>query len=162
PSSVVLELADALAPYLGAAASSADALAQLTVRHPLHRFGGDSPTAVRERWAVTVRDALRAHLRGSGHAVPDEDGMLALLAHPSQGALRDALAVVEAPDGFVAAPTAQTVTLANLRAFLESPIQAWAQAVLELDELPDDAVIDHADEPFHVDKPQRALLLREV
>ena len=38
PSSIVLELCDALAPYLGAA-SSRDALAALTVRHPLHRYG---------------------------------------------------------------------------------------------------------------------------
>src|SRR5262249_48615853 len=35
PSSIVLELADALAPYLGAG-SSRDALARITVRHPLH------------------------------------------------------------------------------------------------------------------------------
>ena len=32
------------------------------------------------------------------------------------------------------------LSLANLRAFLESPVQAWAQAVLGLDELPDDDV----------------------
>src|SRR5262249_47701240 len=38
PSSIVLELCDALAPYLGAA-SSRDALAAITVRHPLHRPG---------------------------------------------------------------------------------------------------------------------------
>ncbi|HEX4421271.1 MAG TPA: exodeoxyribonuclease V subunit gamma, partial [Kofleriaceae bacterium] len=38
PSSIVLELADALAPYLGAR-SSREALAAMTVRHPLHRHG---------------------------------------------------------------------------------------------------------------------------
>ena len=63
------------------------ALAQLTTRYPLHRFGaatrGLPPAIARERWAVRVRDALRAHLRANGHPVPDEDGMLALLAHPS-------------------------------------------------------------------------------
>src|SRR6185295_10477479 len=42
PSSIVLELADALAPYLGAA-SSAEALAAMTVRHPLHRHGRLEP-----------------------------------------------------------------------------------------------------------------------
>src|SRR5262249_34951227 len=49
-----------------------------------------------------------------------------------------------------------------LRTFIEYPIQAWAQAVLGLDELPDDSVIDDSDEPFHVDRPLRAQLLRDV
>ena len=167
PSSVVLELADALAPYMGAASSRA-ALDAMTTRHPLHRFGEgggprvDIPPAVaRERWAIRVRDAVRAELRSHGHPVPEEDGMLQLLAHPQLGELRAALGIADAT---AVAPTASSrpLSIANLRSFLESPIQAWAQAVLGLDELPDDAVIDHSDEPFHVDRPARAVLLREV
>jgi exodeoxyribonuclease V gamma subunit len=162
PSAVVLELADSLAPYIGAA-SSKDALAALSRRVPLHRFGGDAlpPAALREQWAVRVRDAIRAQLRAAGRAVPDDDGMLALLAHDSLSELRGELGIVDAPDA-APGPPARPLSLANVRSFLEWPVQAWAQAVLGLDELPDEAVIDRSDEPFHVDRPARATLLREV
>ncbi len=165
PSSVVLELADALAPYLGAA-SSRDALAAITERHALHRHADPGaaprPAIARERWAAEVRDAVRAYLVAAGHPVPDEDGLLALLVHPAQAELRRALALVEAPPA--AAPTGgpRPLSLANLRGFLEHPIQAWAQVVLGLHELPDDAAAQNSDEPFHVERPARATLLREV
>ncbi|HEY5920567.1 MAG TPA: exodeoxyribonuclease V subunit gamma [Kofleriaceae bacterium] len=164
PSSAILELADALAPYLGAP-SSKHALDQITTRFPLHRFNADAalpPAIVRERWALRVRDALRAHLRANGHPVPDEDGMLALLEHDRLAELRGALGIVAAPVTLPPAPPVRPLSIANLRAFLEAPVQAWAQAVLGLDELPDDAVIEHSDEPFVVDRPLRAVLLREV
>ncbi|MEO6776779.1 MAG: exodeoxyribonuclease V subunit gamma [Kofleriaceae bacterium] len=167
PSSVVMELADALAPYL-AAGSSRATLDALTVREPLHRWGAPAagrdlpPTIGRERWAARVRDAIRAHLRANGHPIPDADGMLALLAHPAHARLRDELGIVDALPAPPPLPARRQLSIANLRAFLESPIQAWAQAVLDLDDLPDDAVIDHSDEPFHVEKPARAVLLREV
>jgi len=112
---------------------------------------------------VAVRDALRAHLRAAGRTIPDEDGQLALLAHPAQAALRAALGVVDPPPP--APPTAgatRPLTIANLRGFLEYPIQAWAQAVLGLDELPDDEALEHSDEPFHLGRAERAVLLREV
>jgi exodeoxyribonuclease V gamma subunit len=163
PSSVVLELADALAPYLGAA-SSRDALAAITRHHPLHRFGETSPVPpaiARERWAVNVRDALRAHLRAGGHAIPDEDGVMELLAHPAQARLRAELGIVPAPEA-VAPASSRPVSIASLRTFLRYPVQAWAQAVLGLDELPDDAVADTSDEPFQLDRPERVELLREV
>ncbi len=160
PSSVVMELGDALAPYLGATSSRA-ALELLTVKEPLHRWGRTDGNA-RERWAVRVRDAVRAHLRSHQHPIPDADGMLALLAHPSLAPLRAELGIVDALPQPPAPPGRRQLSIANLRAFLESPVQAWAQAVLDLDELPDDAVIDHSDEPFHVEKPARAVLLREV
>jgi exodeoxyribonuclease V gamma subunit len=165
PSSVVLELADAMAPYLGAA-SSREALARMTVRHPLHRYGAGGPAHLpaiaRERWGCQVRDALRAHLRASGQPVPDEEGQLALLAHPTQSALRGQLGVVEAPPLPPPAQTTRALTVANLRGFLEYPVQAWAQAVLGLDELPDDEALEHSDEPFHLSRAERAVLLREV
>ncbi|MFN0246898.1 MAG: exodeoxyribonuclease V subunit gamma [Kofleriaceae bacterium] len=219
PSSVVLELADALAPYVGAAASR-DALERMTVRVPLHRFGsmgsgtarsagssgagagtgsstvvapggvgssgvasarsngvGSSgpvsatngggeldvaPAAVRKRWACTVRDAVRAHLRAAKLPIPDEDGLLALLGHPALADLRAALGVISAPPAVTATAVSRSVAIANLRDFLESPVQAWAQAVLGLGELPDDATQEHSDEPFHLDRPERATLLREV
>lgn len=161
PSSVVLELADALAPYVGAP-SSREALELMTQRQPLHRWSGDAtlpPGVVREQWAVRVRDALRAHLRGRGWAIPDEDGVHALL--DAQPALRAALGLVDAPPA-PPAVTARPVALTTLRGFLESPIQAWAQAVLGLAELADEEAIEHSDEPFDVDAKARALVLREV
>ncbi|HET9624968.1 MAG TPA: exodeoxyribonuclease V subunit gamma [Kofleriaceae bacterium] len=171
PSSIVLELADALAPYLGAA-SSQDALAQMTVRHPLHRHGGPgagssadaavAPAIARERWGVAVRDAVRRHLRAASQPIPDEDGQLALLAHPAQAGLRAQRGMVDAPALAAAAATTRPLTIANLRGFLEYPIQAWAQAVLGLDELPDDEAIEHSDEPFHLTRAERARLLRDV
>jgi exodeoxyribonuclease V gamma subunit len=165
PSSVVLELADALAPYLGAASSKA-ALEKLTTRYPLHRFSAPDaklpPAVICERWAVRTRDALRAHLRAGGHPVPDEDGMLALLADPHLDELRRALGIVEAPATLPPPPPIRPLSLANVRKFLEAPVQAWAQSVLGLDEVADDTELEHSDEPFHVDKPARAVLLREV
>ncbi|HTR52609.1 MAG TPA: exodeoxyribonuclease V subunit gamma [Kofleriaceae bacterium] len=162
PSSVVLELADALAPYLADdVVSSRTALARISRRVALHRHadGGALPPVVeRERWAARVRDAARAHLRARGHDVPDEDGMLALVPAP----LRDALGLVAAPDERATAAPDRPISLASLRAFLESPVQAWAQVVLGLDELPDGETIDHSDEPFHLDRPTRAQMLREV
>ncbi|HEY5944505.1 MAG TPA: hypothetical protein VIV40_03400, partial [Kofleriaceae bacterium] len=120
------------------------------------------PAVIRERWAARVRDAIRGHLRGHGYPVPDEDGMLALLGHDQLTELRAALGIVAAPVTLPPAPPIRPLSIANLRAFLEAPVQAWAQAVLGLDELPDDDVIEHSDEPFVVDRPARAVLLREV
>ncbi|HEY3802284.1 MAG TPA: exodeoxyribonuclease V subunit gamma [Kofleriaceae bacterium] len=166
PSSVVLELADALAPYVGAA-SSRDALEQLTIHEPLHRWSGDDPlpAAARARWAVRVRDAIHANLRAAGHPIPDADGMLALLRagdRPELAALRSELGIVDSLPEPPPPPAQRQLSLASLRSFLESPVQAWAQTVLDLDELPDDTVVDHSDEPFHVERPARAILLREV
>jgi len=161
PSSIVLELADALAPYLGAA-SSREALESITTRFPLHRFGTIAAASIREHWACDVRDGLRAHLRAAGHPIPDEDGQLALLAHPTQVGLREALAVGDALPAAPATRSSRPLTISNLRGFLEYPVQAWAQAVLGLDELPDDASEEHDNEPFHLERPQRAVLLRDV
>nr|HEX4313722.1 exodeoxyribonuclease V subunit gamma [Kofleriaceae bacterium] len=173
PSSVVLELADALAPYLGAP-SSKDALATITTRFPLHRHsalagdsssGGVRPAVARERWAAGVREQLRAYLVARGEPVPDEDGLLALLAHPAQASLRAALGLVEPPEPAVASARgaqARPVSVTTLRGFLEAPVQAWASSVLGIDEVPDDDAREHSDEPFHVDKPTRTVLLRDV
>jgi hypothetical protein len=205
PSSVVLELADALAPYLGAPTGRA-ALEAMTERHPLHRFSvedlASSAAALRERWAVRVRDSISGWLRARGFPVPGPEGMLALLDHPAMDSLRAELGIVapagasdpvvdpsvaglsidlrtppgvlrappqaglsidlRTPAGVLCAPPKATLSIAQLRLFLESPIQAWAQTVLDLDELPNDSALDHSDEPFHVERPRRAVVLREV
>ncbi|MEZ4360450.1 MAG: exodeoxyribonuclease V subunit gamma [Kofleriaceae bacterium] len=194
PSSVIIELADALAPYLGAA-SGAEALARVTATHPLHRFdprydgGGDvggppltpsaAPATARERWAWRVREALVAHLRERGAAVPDEDRLLQVLAATGQPALArlagdigvvattgDAARAEEAPAAPRGARTkaaaVRTVGLSTLRDFLEYPAQAWAHAVLGLDELEDELLLERSDEPFSVGAAERAVMLREV
>ncbi len=165
PSSVVLELADALAPYLGAP-SSRDALARITRREPLHRFGGDGPGIVpaiaRERWACQIRDQVRGHLRANGHNIPDEDGLFSLLSHESQTPLRASLGIVEPPAQTASIATSRGITIPNLRTFLEYPVQAWAAVVLGLDELPDEDRAEHSDEPFQLDRGSRATLLRNV
>jgi len=81
---------------------------------------------------------------------------------PDLAPLRAELGIVDGLPAEPAPPAQRQLSIANLRAFLESPVQAWAQAVLDLDELPDDTIVDHSDEPFHVERPARALLLREV
>ncbi len=75
---------------------------------------------------------------------------------------RLALGVEDAPPRAQTSALSRPLTIANLRGFLEHPIQAWAQAVLGLDELPDDQAAEHSEEPFHLDRPDRAVLLREV
>jgi hypothetical protein len=77
-------------------------------------------------------------------------------------ALRGELGLADAPADRAASVLDRPLSLASLRSFLEAPVQAWAQVVLGLDELPDGEVLDRSDEPFHVDRPTRALLLREV
>jgi exodeoxyribonuclease V gamma subunit len=167
PSATVLELADALAPYLGAT-SSQGALAAIARRAPLHRFTApadapDLPPAIaRERWAAGARDAIRTHLRGRGIAVPDDDGMLAALSHPSLAALRDELGLAATPTPAGPTLTRTAIPLSSAREFLVSPVQAWAQVVLDLDDLPDDARVERSDEPFHVDRADRAIVLRDV
>lgn len=193
PSSVVLELADALAPYVGAT-SSREAIEVLTQRQPLHRFlaQGETlpPEVARERWAVRVREAICNWLRARDYPVPNADGMLALLAHPSLTELRAELGMADtavatpasgsaggvrpqlsaAGDALEPRATVRSssrepptaISIAQIRRFLESPIQAWAKLVLDLDDIPDDAAVDHSEEPFAVERPTRAVLLREV
>jgi exodeoxyribonuclease V gamma subunit len=173
PSSVVLELADALAPYLGAPSSQA-ALAALTERHPLHRFSPRydadaalplppplAPAARRERWAAAARAAIAAHLRAAGAAVPDEEALRSLILAADQPALQAVLALAPLPAAPRRAPR-HTLGLRVLRTFLESPIQAWASAVLGLDELPEEDPVAHSDEPFDLEPKDRAPLLREI
>lgn len=110
PSSVIVELSDSIAPYVGAA-SGGEALAMLTQTHPLHRFdrryaergGRERLTASaaagtpRELWARQVREELVAHLRAKGSPVPDEDRLLQVLSAaevPALAALAEDIGIV--------------------------------------------------------------------
>jgi exodeoxyribonuclease V gamma subunit len=174
PSSVVVELADAVAPYLGVA-SAPDALQVLTVVHPLRRWSTRylhderltaplAPSVGRERWAARTRDLLIDHLRRTGGAVPEPAQLRRLFAEADHAGLRRALGL-DATDGV--APAAGddapiVLSLATLRRFLESPIQAWAQAVLRLDDDDDEDLIRREDEPFGTGSAERAGLLRDA
>src|SRR5262249_59299239 len=118
----------------GGGEGGGDALAATPGRPPLHRHGDTVlagrppvlPAAIpavipaigRERWGVAVRDALRKHLRAAGRPIPDEDGQLALLAHPAQAALRAQLGIMDAPAAAPVAAMTRPLTIANLRGFL--------------------------------------------
>ncbi len=179
PSSVIHELAEMLAPYLGDPTAAAT-LARLTVRHPLRRWDdayladprlvpSASPAAVRERHAAAVRGALDVHLRGVDRAAPDAARLRELLALPELMTLRRELRL-DLADGVPPVPDDDdapvTISLAMLRKFLESPVQAWAQVVLRLqgnaydDELAEAA--EREDEPFDADALERSMLLRET
>jgi exodeoxyribonuclease V gamma subunit len=174
PSSVVVELADALAPYLGLA-SAPKALARLTVVHPLRRWSPRyqqesaltpplAPAVGRERWAARTRDLLVDHLRRTGGSVPEPAQLRRLLAEADQVGLRRALAL-DVTDGVVPAAGDDApilLSLSTLRRFLESPIQAWAQAVLRLDDDDDEDLIRREDEPFGTGSAERAGLLRDA
>ncbi len=163
PSSVIHELAEQLEPYVGKLP---------TFEHPLRRWDDGptssvAPAAVRERHAVEVRQSLDAHLRSVGRSAPDAPRLRELLAAPELEHVRAALRL-DLIDG-VAAPADDdapiVLSLATLRGFLESPVQAWARTVLRLEagESDEDAeAADREDEPFDVDGRDRASALREA
>jgi exodeoxyribonuclease V gamma subunit len=159
PSSLVLELADALTPYLGVG-SSRDTLAAITRRVPLHRA---AEASAHERWAASVRDALHAQLRARDLPIPDEDELVDLIADGALPALRDQLGLPWTTDAPASPKPPRTLSLATLRAFLESPVQAWGRATLGLDDDDDrDEVLERSNEPFQLDRPLRASLLRDT
>ena len=157
PGSVVHELAEMLAPYLGVAPTAA--LAALTARAPLHRFddAGD-PLAERERYAAGVRHALDAAARARDQRVPPPRALTAALA--SRGELARALGLGH---GALPPPVDDgplVVRLTHLRAFLESAPQGWAKAVLALYDDDSEESVEHDEEPMAVDPLTRATLTR--
>ena len=188
PSTVLLELCDALAPYVGAA-SSAEALAGLSIKVPMFGFRSDRNVGTallandaRLRWADGLRATLRAQFRAAGLAIPDESALaagilairpewrqaLGLFAHTAQGG--SALVGSSEQASTIAIDSASTITervvhISTFRKFFESPVQAWAQAVLEMrdDRDDDDAEIaDRINEPFVDSNLDRAIVLRDV
>jgi exodeoxyribonuclease V gamma subunit len=178
PSSVIHELAEMLAPYLGEPDAAA-ALRALTVSHPLRRWDdaytaadrdprltpSAAPAAARERHAVAVRSSLDDHLRALGRAAPDAARLRELLAAPALVPLRTALRL-DLVDRITPPPDDDApvvLSLATLRRFLEAPVQAWAQVVLRLDALDlDDDGAAREDEPFDVAPRDRTAILREA
>jgi superfamily I DNA/RNA helicase len=171
-SAVVYELAEALAPYLGAA-TAAETLAAITTVHPMHRWSdryADEPAlasarpqaAIRERDAVATQAALARAITAAGADVSPDAAREIVRASPSGAAVRIGLLPPPPPAlGRDRAPLA-TLRLRALTTFLESPVQAWARHVLGLRERDDAEALELAVEPLAVGAPARSGLLRDA
>jgi exodeoxyribonuclease V gamma subunit len=179
PSTVIHQLAEMLAPYLGWTADRA--LDQLTVHHPLHRFdarywtapaaAGDAlppprnPQAAREHHAATVRGLVERAAARAGRSVPAGRPLRrALSSAPHLGQVAKALGLGLGADLPAASDDAPVVVrLGALRKFLESAPQGWAQAVLRIGQDDDDGeTIDVDEEPLELDALHRAIVLRDA
>jgi exonuclease V gamma subunit len=148
PASVVHELAEMLAPYLGVAPTGA--LASLTRKAPLHRFDDDSdPLAVRERYAAELRRALDDTARARDQRMPGSRALTQALAVRAD--LSRALGLGHGALAPVVDDGPLVVRMTHLRAFLESAPQGWAKAALSLYDDDDDERLDHDEEPLAVD-----------
>jgi exodeoxyribonuclease V gamma subunit len=161
PSLLLLELGHALAPYLGLG-SSADALAAITVRHPLHRWDARyqhdprlvpsrTPTLEDERRSAAIRVEVSRHCARENLAFPTDHQLWTLAG-----------VAPRAPEPQRPPAIPSVISLSTLRQFLEYPVQAWAKASLGLLERPDTERHLRSDEPFEYAPAGRAGILREV
>lgn len=173
PSTVIHQLAEMLAPYLGWTADKA--LERLTVRHPLHRFadsyhGGAlpaprTPQAAREHHALAVRVAVEQAAARTGRAVPATRPLRQALARTSHlGPVARALGLGIGPGAAPPVDDAPVVVrLGALRKFLESAPQGWAQAVLRIGEDVDDGeTVDIDEEPLALDALTSTTVMRDA
>ncbi len=170
PSTVLHELAEMLAPYLGVSPEAA--LATMTERHPLHRFAPDydaalprsaAATTTRERHAAGIRAAVEEAAADTGAAVPSPRDLRRTLS--SDDALRSYASALGVGLGRDLRPTSDDAPLVlritALRRFLESAPQGWAQAVLRLEEDDDDeGLADRDEEPLALGPLERSTVVR--
>ncbi len=173
PSTVVVELAAMLAPYLPATPSAPNSIDALTQRHPLHRwdpaYDGDLPStmlpgAARERHAAHIRLAMIDAMRVTGRRLPAPRIAIELLRDPRFAALREPLRLdlLDRTGAPLAPAATRTLPLAIVRKFLETPAQARAEAVIGHEASDDEDILQVADEPFATDAKARAILMRDV
>jgi exodeoxyribonuclease V gamma subunit len=173
PSTVLLELCDALVPYLGVA-TSAEALRVVTQRVSMFSFRAPSDSIVaplandgRLRWADRVRSTVRESFRRAGQAIPDDSAMAAAISQ-ARPDLRGLIASGDRISQLLTLADAQTERVLNVstfRKFFESPVQAWAMATMELRDSRDDddsEIAARINEPFANSDIDRAMLLRDV
>ncbi len=173
PSAVVQELSHILARgYLPPGGEGA-----LVRTVPLRRFT-DAPNApppsideaLREQRARALGEDLRRHLAAEGRFLDGAEQMdlVRREAGPGWNALRDVLAIPRVPSLAAnhAVPGSAndriTLSLSQLRGFLECPMQGWARAVLRLADGEDHAPEAHEDEPFEPGGLDKAVLLRDA
>lgn len=138
---------------------SSEDLEGLRIEPPIHHHEEPEPlaaTARQERAARQLRDELC-----SGRKPPPDfyENELRYLAAP----VRSWLGLCELPDGPAREQDGRLViTFAQLRRFLECPLQGWAQVCLDLraEDFDQVAAVEH--ERFVTDRLQETVLLRRV
>ncbi|WP_428267328.1 exodeoxyribonuclease V subunit gamma [Haliangium sp.] len=187
PSPVVLELAH----LLRRGYARGDSAERLTVDHPLRRYdpryfpalftpGADAadddpgpaeaplisvaPSAHRQAHVLALRRHLEDMLRTRGRDLPSMADLERALQHQRFATLRRHLGLADFDaDGDGDHDEASvSISLAMIRRFLESPLQAWAAAVLRLRDSELEDLVTRADEAFSTPTAPMVGLLREV
>ncbi len=171
PSVVVAELQYLLRKFLGVDCS--------TVQYPLRRYAerdfegeavlappsGISPIARQQSIAAALRADLAGHLAASGiREMPSPAKIQQHISEMAADRLRVALKISPLPSPPQDREQDQDIGLsfANLRRFLETPVQAWASYVLNLREATLENPSTIEDEPFHLSALDDTQMLREV
>ena len=153
----VVELMRILQPYLGPEAEPHFVLEPPLRRYtgPIHRFA--SAAAVREAETCRLRESLLAKVDATTLA---PNRLRALIGEDAWERLSARLGVMAPPDEPI--PLPDTVTLRDLRLFLEDPLQGWAHHSLGLrqDERSDRVAI--VDECFQTTPLNTHILLSTV
>lgn len=163
PAPTVVELAHLLERnYLGPAGA-----ARLVERHPLRRWDdveGDrpfvSPSAIREAEARSLRDDLSNFV--SPAPFPSLATILDRTAPTVRRDLVERMRLVDPPPPPPIDPTERPISLHELYAFLEDPLQGWARVVLRLAREESDDVLAVTDERFGTRAQIRDSFLRRV
>lgn len=124
-----------------------------------------APAAHRQAHVLALRRDLERMLREHGHDMPTMDELRKALATPSLAALRAHLGWPEPPPAGPRAGGEEdtiSISLARVRRFLETPLQAWAETVLGLRESEMEDLLARADEAFATPVRPMVGVLRDV
>jgi exodeoxyribonuclease V gamma subunit len=124
-----------------------------------------APAAHRQAHVLALRRDLERMLREHGHDLPTMDELRQALASPRLAAVRAHLGWAELTPSATQAESEENtiaISLAMVRRFLESPLQAWAAAVLRLRESEMEDLVARADEAFATPVAPMVGLLRDV
>jgi exodeoxyribonuclease V gamma subunit len=124
-----------------------------------------APAAHRQAHVLALRRDLERMLREHGHDMPTMDELRQALASPRLAAVRAHLGWAELTPSATQAESEEntiSISLAMVRRFLESPLQAWAAAVLRLRESEMEDLVARADEAFATPVAPMVGLLRDV
>jgi exodeoxyribonuclease V gamma subunit len=124
-----------------------------------------APAAHRQALVLALRRDLERMLREHGHDMPTMDELRQALASQRFATLRAHLGWAELTPSSTQAESEEdtiSISLAMVRRFLESPLQAWAAAVLRLRESEMEDLVARADEAFATPVAPMVGLLRDV
>jgi exodeoxyribonuclease V gamma subunit len=149
--------------------STADGTADSTADRPENRAEAPlvsvAPAAHRQAHVLALRRDLERMLREHGHDMPTMDELRQALSAPRFAALRAHLGWAELTPSSTQVESEEdtiAISLAMVRRFLESPLQAWAAAVLRLRESEMEDLVARADEAFATPVAPMVGLLRDV